>query len=777
MNHHRFAGICLIYVLISLVCLVPDVRSQESNRIQEIVVITNVEESPDINSFKKLILNMCGLKTGIALSSENISNAIRSLWNIDIFSDIRIHQEKVTDGYRVIIQVDILPQINSITTEGFNEFKEEEILATIKIARNMTFGNRKAAKMKKAILDMYYEKGFLAADLAFNIIPVKDDSTKVDVKISIEEGKKVKIKSISIAGNEALSDKKIKKLMETKEDRWYRSGEFKEDVFEEDKKKIIFFYNSKGYRDAVVVQDSTYFDEGSERMNIVLVIREGFQYRFGKTTIEGNTVFTEEQLLEKLQHDEGDIFDKSSLMISVFGTTDTAGYDGMITLYNDEGYLSTNFNPIETIRGDSIDVFIDVAEGKISKINKVLIEGNSKTIDKVIRREISLDPGMPFSRSKLERSRRDIMALNFFEKVEYDYQSGSSENTDDVDIKFSIAEKQTGMASMGAGYSERDRLVGTLSFANQNLFGNGQSINFRWETGTRRKSFQIGFGEPWLFDTPTSCSFDVYNLVRSDYTTAFDEERRRGASIRLGRRTDKWIDYSRMYVTYRLEDVDYSNPSSYYQYYLVTGKTSSLSFMFIRDSRDMPQFASQGARTSATMEIAGGPLGGELSYYKYLINNELYAPVFWRLSLVLRTRIGYLKGYKENTFVPYSERFMPGGTSFDGFVRGYSNRQVCPRLLGEELGGETMMVNNIELQVPIVAQMVYGIMFYDFGNAWRNLSETNPFDVKRSAGVGARVFVPGIGLIGFDFGYGFDKLEGSTKTSGWRSHFQFGNMW
>ena len=350
-------------------------------------------------------------------------------------------------------------------------------------------------------------------------------------------------------------------------------------------------------------------------------------------------------------------------------------------------------------------------------------------------------------------------------------------NNNDVNIKFKVEERTTGMASMGAGYSERDRLVGTFSFSNQNLYGRGQSINFNWDMGTRRKAFQVGFGEPWLFDTPTSFSFDVYNIIRSDYTTAFDEEKRRGISLRLGRRLDRWIDYSQAYFTYRLEDVDYSNPSEYYRLYLMTGKTSSLSFTFLRDSRDMPQFAMEGGRTSATVEIAGGPLGGDLSYYKYLLNNEVYTPIFWKFSLVLRTRIGYLKGYKENTFVPYSERFMPGGTSWDGIVRGYANRQVCPRLAGEEIGGETMLVNNIEFQIPIVAQTLYGIFFYDIGNSWRNLSETNPFDAKRSAGVGARVFVPGIGNIGFDFGYGFDKLEGSSKVSGWKTHFQFGQQW
>ena len=766
----------LIILLIQsfLVVFSQDAMTQGRNAIQEITVETNRESSEGVEDNKKLILNLSGLKIGSPISSENIANAIRDLWRTDIFSDIQISQEKVENGYKVIIEVVILPQVNSIETEGFKEFKEEEIFTAIKITRGNTIGERKIARLEKIILDLYYEKGFLAADVDFDVAPLPSDSTRVDVIISINEGKKIKLKSISIVGNDAMSDKKIKKTMETKENRWYRSGEFKEDIFEEDKKKIVALYKSEGYRDAVVLRDSIYYDDKAEKNHLTMFIQEGQLYKFGKTAIEGNSFFTDEQLIEKIRYEEGDIFDETEMYISIFGSQAMAGYDGIITLYNDAGYLKTNINPVESVRSDSIDVFIDIAEGNISNIAKIDIGGNTKTIEKVIRREISLDPGEPFNRSKLDRSRRDIMALNYFQNVEYDYVPHT--DSDDVDIQIIVAEKQTGVASMGAGYSERDKLVGTISFANQNLFGNGQSINFNWEMGTRRKSFNIGFGEPWLFDTPTSFYFNIYNMVRSDYTTAFDQEKRRGATLRFGRRL-KWPDFSRAYLTYRLEDVDYSNASGYYSNYLITGKTSSLSFNFIRDSRDLPQFATEGGRTSATVEIAGGPLGGDLSYYRYLLNNEIHTPVFWNISLLLRTRIGFLKGYQENRFVPYSERFMPGGISYDGIVRGYPNRQVSPRLRGEEIGGETMLVNNIEFQIPIVAQTLYGIIFYDFGNAWRSLSETNPFDTKRSAGFGGRVFVPGMGLMGFDVGYGFDKIEGSDKVGGWRTHFQFGQQW
>ena len=237
------------------------------------------------------------------------------------------------------------------------------------------------------------KKDFLAADVTFDVTPVPTDSTKVDVKISINEGKKVKIKSIRLVGNEAISDKKIKKTMKnTKEDRWYRSGEFNEDLYEEDKKAILALYKTEGYRDAGVLRDSTYFDDNREKINLTLFIHEGPKYKFGKTTFEGNANFTDEQLREKIRYEEGDIYNQQELLLSAYGYTDQ-NIEGIQTMYNDAGYLKTYINPIETPRSDSIDVFIDIAEDEISNVSRVIIEGNTKTIEKVIRREVSLDPG------------------------------------------------------------------------------------------------------------------------------------------------------------------------------------------------------------------------------------------------------------------------------------------------------------------------------------------------------------------------------------------------
>ncbi|MHB9030355.1 MAG: outer membrane protein assembly factor BamA [Candidatus Latescibacterota bacterium] len=760
MRSFRKPAITLLLILLSLSC--GDAFAQNPNRIQEILVEGAKQASP------ALIIVQSGLQAGSSLSSDNTSEAVRKLWNLGIFSDVRILREEVENGSKVVIRVVELPVVNSILLDGFREFKEQEVINTINLARNKAIGERTVAKMTRQILDMYIAKGFLLADVNFRMNPLPDDSSKVDVAITVTEGKKVKVKKITFEGNQNIGAGKLKKIMQTKEDRWFSSGDFKKENLEKDKDTIVRYYKTQGYRDASVLSDTLLVNPKNDDITLQVRVNEGQKYKFGKTTIDGNSVFPDEELLAFVSYQEGETFNED-LIITTF-------YQIMVH-YNDSGYLNVAVDRIQTAHGDTVDVHYDIAEGNISKVAKVIVQGNTKTIDKVIRREIELFPGESFNRTKFEESARNLRMLNFFAQDETGVEPNYTfaENGKDVNLIYKVKEKQTGMASVGAGYSERDKLVGTLSFTNGNLFGRGQSLNFAWDMGTRRKALQLGFSEPWLFDTRTSFSFDLYDIQRSDYTSAFDQEQRRGGYVRVGRRL-KWPDDSRLYLSYRLEDVDYTNPSSYYSYYLVTGKTSALSLMFTRDTRDQYEFATNGSRTSATVEIAGGPLGGDLSYYKYLLNNEFYTPLFWKFSLVARSRIGFLKGYKQDNWVPYSERFMPGGTSYDGFIRGYPNRQVGPLLRGEEVGGETMLVNNIELQLPIIKGMIYGIGFYDFGNAWRSLSQTNPFDVKRSAGVGVRMSIPQIGMIGFDVGYGFDKLEGMNRVGGWRTHFQFGNM-
>ncbi|MBT4485430.1 MAG: outer membrane protein assembly factor BamA, partial [Candidatus Latescibacteria bacterium] len=497
--------------------------AQSNDRIQEIVVESNVD-------IKSLVVNQSGLKVGNALSRDSASEAIKRLWNLELFRDVSISSEELEDGYKIIIKVEVLPEARTITTNGFKEFEEEEILNAIELVRGKMIGEGKIIKMKKKILNMYHEKGFLMAKAEFQLKPLPDDSIKVDIIISMNEGKKVKIKSISIEGNQNISDRRLTKIMETKVHRWYRSGEYKEDVLEKDKELIVTLYKTRGFRDAVVLRDSLFYGEEDDRINLIIYVAEGKEYKFGKTTLEGNTHFTDEELLAYVTHESGDIFNEMLI--------DKVKYDVTVD-YNNEGYLQAMIQAVQYAHGDTVDIHYDIAEWSISRIARVIIEGNVKTHEKIVRREITLLPGMAFNRDKLERSHREIMALNYFDPsgVLIDYEPAENEN--EVNIKIKVTEKSTGIAQMGAGYSERDRLIGTLAFSNSNLFGRGQGINFNWDMGTRRKSFQLGFTEPWLLDTPTIFSVSIYDIARSDYTSAFDREKRRGGYTRLGREL-KW---------------------------------------------------------------------------------------------------------------------------------------------------------------------------------------------------------------------------------------------
>jgi len=442
------------------------VMAQTNNKIQEIIIESN-NDIPE-----KLILDGSTFKVGSVLTMDNASESIRRLWHLGLFSDVQILNEEVENGLRITIKVDVLPSANSIKTSGLEELDEKEVLNTIKLIRNIRIGERKIARMKKQILDMYHGKGFLQAEVNFEAVPLSDDPNKVDITLTVNEGKKIKIKSINLEGNQNISDKKLRKVMETKEDRWYRSGEYKQEVINEDKKKIVALYKTKGFRDALVMRDTTYFDEKREKIILTIFIEEGKKYKFGETTITGNSKFSNEELVPFIKYNQGDIYNEDLITISYFE---------MMTLYNNNGYLKATVNPVQIAHGDTVDINFDFAEGNISKVSKVIIEGNAKTIEKVIRREITLLPGESFDRDKLMRSQRDIRMLNYFKDVSIDYEP--AENDEDVNIKIAVVEKNTGIASMGAGYSERDKLVGTLAFSNANLFGRGQTIGFNWDMG------------------------------------------------------------------------------------------------------------------------------------------------------------------------------------------------------------------------------------------------------------------------------------------------------
>ncbi|MFH1008683.1 MAG: outer membrane protein assembly factor BamA [Candidatus Latescibacterota bacterium] len=722
--------------------------------------IGQLEVRGNIRSDASLVLATSGLSVGNDLTLENTQHAIRRLYALGVYRDIRVVVVgQGPEGLHIAIAVEEFPTVSKIAFEGNEKIKTKELKDALHFAEGQVVGEKGVKNAQVRIKRLYEKEGYLLARVSSEFSK-PDETGKVALVLLIHEGGKVKVKHISVVGNETFEGTKIRKLMETKENRWWRRGDFKEDAFREDLKKITAFYRAHGYRDATVARDSLYYDDSKRHLFIDITIQEGPPYWFGTFTWEGNALFSDAQIAEKITISEGDTYDQEKF---------DRMYAGLTFAYQEQGYLGAKIVPETVEEGQTVDFHFVIEEGQPSKIRKVEIAGNTKTKEKVIRRELKLIPGDVFRRSALERSARNIYLLNYFGNVEPDVEPLPN---GDVDVTFRVEEKPTGQAMMGAGYSEQYKLTGSLGFGIPNLFGNGQALDFNWDFGSRQERFQLSFSEPWLLDTPTSGSFSVYQLTYkySDY-----DELRSGGSVSVGRKLTWPDDYSTIRLLYRLEEVEYRDFRAGYSdpYGLQKRKwpqtTSSISATYFRDSRDRPEFPSRGSVYSYRTEFASKFLGSDEGFHKHEVNSEFYYPMFWKTALLVKNRMGYVNGFGSDHDVLPRERFRPGGTSFDGVIRGYNDMSVGP-----SEGGRAMFIAGLECQFPIVEQQIYGLIFADAGNSWLWFSETDPFDLKRSLGFGARVMAPMIGLIGFDFAYGFDHLRNGKRAGEWHTHFQFG---
>jgi outer membrane protein insertion porin family len=725
--------------------------------------IAQVQVEGNVYADSALIVNTTGLRIGEVLDSEKIQQTIRRLYSLGLFSDVQVEARPYEEEVVVVVMVDEFPALEKVIIDGNDKIDQDEILAAIELGEGQIVSPSVIQRKAQQIEEHYTSKGYLLANVTTELSE-PDTRGRIRLTFVINEGHKVHVEKIEIEGNEAFDDGKVRKAMETKEKRWWRSGKFEREKYEEDKTRIVDFYRSKGYIDAAVISDSMWYGPQGKDLFIRVTVSEGKQYQVGSIGLRGYELFTEDQLREQCVLREGDIFNQEK-------------YDetlaNLYTVYQEQGYLYTQIIDRKVPSDSLLNLEFEFIEGQPARVHKIIITGNTKTKEKVIRRELVIKPGQIFKRSAFLRSHREVYYLNFFANVIPDYRTLPN---GDIDLIFQVEEKPTGQAQVGVGYSEQDKLVGTIGLGVPNLFGNGQHLDFNWDFGKTTQNIRIGFTEPWLLDTPTSAGFDLYQTSRT--WTSYYTEVRTGGDLRLGRRLSWPDDYFRIYWKYRLEDVEYKdfsgsyNPSEEYDLRRIDWpqRTSSTTFTLIRDSRDLPEFATMGSVHSLSSEFAGGVLGGDVNYHKHIFDSAWYFQNLWKLTLMIKTRAGIVDTYTRSQSVPFSERFMPGGTSFDGTIRGYDNRSVGPVESGAEIGGKTMLIFTAEYQFPVVEQQIYGLLFMDAGNAWRSLNETDITDLKRSAGVGIRIVAPMIGVIGFDMAYGFDNLEGGE----WHPHFQLG---
>ncbi len=741
-----------------------------SSSSAQVLTISRVEVEGNKSADKSLVLLASGLTPGSNVELTSIQRAIKRIYGLGLFSDVAITAAQTEAGVVLTIKLKEYPKLGRLEITGNKKFKNQEIEEKLGLKPGMQISPQQVKEGINTIQGLYRDKGYAATKVQSELKPgPKEEEVVLDYKI--DEGQKVKIKKIYVQGNRAFSEGKVRKQMKTKQASLLRSGEFKSDKYQEDKERITDFYRKNGYLDAEVLSDSIWFDPTGKDMYIRLILSEGERYKFGQVSFHGNTIFQEEKLRQLVKFRPGEFYGQKK-------------YEETLTelnnLYQEEGYIYVQVLDNTSTQGDTVNIDYRITEGVPANIHFVRIEGNIKTKEKVIRRELSVFPGQRFHRSILLRSLRDVMYLNYFSNVTPDIEVLPN---GDIDLIIKIEEKQTGTINFGAGYSQVDKLVGSIGLGIPNFMGNGQNVQLNWEFGKTTNSLQLSFTEPWFRDTPTSLELDLYKVNRrwySDFT-----EGRTGFGLRVGRRLSWPDNYSRLYARYRLENVRYFDFSDTYlinykdspyglQYIKWPQVTSSMDFTFLRDSRDLPQFATSGSVLTYNVELAGGILGGNWSYHKHIFEFTKYAKTIWKFVLMAKVRAGLIDGYDRNSSIPYSERFAPGGTDPDGMVRGYPDAWIGPRdENGNLIRGRSLLVYNLEYQFPLVEQQIYALLFADAGNAWMTGRQFSPVSfrrLKKSAGFGFRMVVPSLGTIGFDFGYGFDY----TGKDKWRPHFQFG---
>lgn len=785
---------------------------------QQPPLIIDVVIEGNANVDEPLIESLSTLKKGNVYNPRDVAATIKQLYRLGLFEDVRVYGQLRGNGITVTINVKEYPLLERMEFNGNDKIKDKELERISGIFQGQAVSPFRRKSVEDRIIQAYNKKGHLLAKVNLRLLVERNNAIIV---MDIDEGKKVDLGEVFVENNSSIPDKRLqkafKKKAQTEEEHFWKEGDLRRDRLLDQFEKIAAEYRKFGYRDARVVDDTLWFSDNKEKMYLKVKVDEGRRYFLGDLAFEGNTKFTDEQLSSLIKINAGDPLDEEKYQ---------EGISKIYEAYGELGYLYATPVAREIAVNDSIiDLQFAVNEGEPAKVHRVNIIGNTKTKDKVVRRELIVKPGQVFRRSALLRSQREVFQLNFFQDVQPDLVPLPN---GDVDVTFTVLEKPTGTANAGAGFSGLDGLIGTISVVIPNFLGNGQTVNFAWEFGARRNSISAGFIEPWLFDTPTSAGFDVFRTNRrwfNDFNII-----QKGFGLSAGRRFRG--SYWRINGAYRFFDLKYSGfADTFYEAKKAeviqqsefdiedgvlpeseiiaardrdlatidnnierrldlesnSGLTSQVSFSIIRDSRDFPQFATRGMRHTVQNDFAG--VGGDVKYFKQIYNSDFYIPTPFGTSLAFKGKYGLVVNPFNSREVPFFERFFPGGISFDGMIRGYSNNSIGPyRSDGSRDGGRAMSILTMEYTIPILDQRsspqpVYAVAFAEAGNAWSNIKQTSfdPRNLKKSVGFGIRIIMPLVGLLGFDFGYGFDApadpfQASNTKRSGWNTHFQLGQV-
>ena len=802
-------------------------QQQPSYILKDIVVDGVKKYSP------AQILRFTGLSKGemVDIPGQKISNAIKKLWETDSFSEVEVYVEDI-DGQSVVLKFHLqdLMELGEVkfTGKGIGKSKNEKLAKDNNLKPGTKITNNLISTLSNKIPDEYRKKGFADAKITIKDKVNANDANLLDWTVQIDKGKRVKIAKIEFDGNEQVSDKKLRKkgFKDTKQKRLSISGilkpsKFIKEKYDEDKVNLIKYYNSLGFRDARVLSDSVWRNDKGFNINVKL--NEGKKYYIGNVSFIGNTSYTTDALQKLLGYRKGEIYD-------AVGFNKKVGEDGgkeddsdIKSLYLNNGYLFSKVEPIEkAVRGDSIDIEIRIKEGEKATWNRVTWAGNTTTHDHVILRSLRTKPGNLFSKLDIKRTYFDLAGMQFFDpqQVGQDVVPNPQDNT--VDIHWTLVEKGSSQVQLQAGYGGNS-FIGTLgltfnNFSLRNFLklkdfkpvpqGDGQTLSIQAQAGQYFKNYSLSFTEPWLFGTrPTALSVGL-NHSSVHYTDMYGASQKLNifsASAGLNKLLNWPDNYFSLYTGISFQSYNFSNyPFQFGSTTVNNGNVNNFSFNvgLSRNSAGYdPIFPTTGSNVEASIKFTPpyslfqkkdySNMSAQekykwMEFFKIKLKADSYTEILGKLVLRSSAEMGFLQGYKKELGAPPFERFYVGGTGlfggrFDGRelipLRGYENASTEGGTSADitPYGGGTIYSRYAaELRYPISMNQtakIFALTFAEAGNTWNNFSSFNPFQLKRSVGVGVRVYMGAFGLIGFDFAYGFDKYLGGTEPSGWQTHF------
>jgi outer membrane protein insertion porin family len=776
---------------------------------------------------QRVLANMSGLATGMAITlpGDEASKIIKKFWEHGLFEDVRLSY-KITQGNKVAIDIYLKerPRISRFNIEGVSKSDQKDIKEKLNFRIGSQLTENVLNDAVTIIRKFYYEKGFFNVKVDIDQEPDTIHSNSVALTLKINKNKRVKIEDIVFSGNEHIKASKLRKVMkDTKRRDWkfWNSSKYIDSKYQDDKAKIIDYYNEEGFRDAKILSDSFHF-VSDNRIILYIMIYEGDKYYFRNITWVGNTKYPSEVLSNMLGIKKGDVFNQKTLDKRL-----QSDDDAVSSLYLDNGYLFFYVNPVEiNIENDSIDFEMRIYEGKQANFNEIMISGNTKTNEHVVRRELRTLPGELFSKSDIIRSVRELATLGHFEPEKIEPVPIPNPSNSTVDLQYKLVERANDQLELSGGWGGYYGFIGSVgisfnNFSYRNFFkwkewrpvpsGDGQVLSFHFQTNGKQYSVvNATFSDPWFGGKkPNAFSFNLfyshynsvaYNSITQIFQATDSYFDIMGGSVSLGKRL-KWPDdyftlqQSLGFDRYKFKKypIVYNDSTGFinsFNYTIVFGRNSLDQYIYPRTG----SIFSVGVKLTPPYSLFNNKDYTKLSpsekykwaeFHRWTIRAETYFTIVGNLVFMTRANFGILGRYKKSVGYAPIELYDMGGSGMVGTnitnseiipMRGYTDGALTPYENGIS-AGHIYDRFTAELRYPITLKeqsTIYMTAFAEAGNCWAEARYFNPFNVKRALGVGVRVFLPMLGMIGFDLGYGFDKINGSV--SGWQPQFIMGQQ-